>query len=68
MKIRRQYKQSYSKTNDREMLEREMLLEPISKKMVARHEEDLRRFHDELIEVKCNSHEEKLQHPGLWGL
>ena len=62
-KLRQQYKRAYSRSDDKQLLEREVMLEPIDSDLVDRHTLDLKRFQQELFEERLHSISSHLRHP-----
>ena len=65
-KLRQQYFSAFSKTDDKHLLEREVMLEPISTKMINHHSLDLKRFQQEKFEEHLYSIANHLRHPDGW--
>ena len=62
-KTRYRYAQEYAKVQNRALLAREVILEPITDGMVEAHRVDLGRFHGEVVGAKEGKHAGVLSHP-----
>lgn len=62
-KTRHRYIQEYSRCQNRALLEREVMLEPITGGMVSAHRADLERFQSEVVDLKHTAQAGLLSHP-----
>mmetsp|Transcript_93082 Transcript_93082/g.265814 ORF Transcript_93082/g.265814 Transcript_93082/m.265814 type:complete len:368 (-) Transcript_93082:214-1317(-) len=62
-KTRHRYIQEYSRCRNRALLEREVMLEPITSGMVSAHRADLERFQSEVVDLKHIAQAGLLNHP-----